>query len=60
MKYNTKIKNKNVGYAVVGNKIFSNLCLAEIYCDKHNLDPDDYIKSENKETLAYAKEIAVL
>lgn len=59
MKYNRKIKNKNMGYFLVNRKVFSSLRKAEQYCDKNKLDPDDYIRSESPDVLKEAKEICL-
>lgn len=59
MKYNRKIKNKNIGYFLVNRKVFSSLRKAEQYCDKNNLDVDEYIRSESPDVLKEAKEICL-
>lgn len=59
MKYNRKIKNKNIGYFLVNRKVFSSLKKAEQYCDKNNLDVDEYIRSESPDVLKEAKEICL-
>lgn len=57
MKYNRRIKNKNIGYCLVGKRVFNSLRAAEIYCNDNNLDVDDCILSENKDVLDEAKKI---
>lgn len=59
MKYNRKIKNKNIGYFLVNRRVFSSLRKAEQYCGKNNLDVDDCIRSENPDVLKEAKEICL-
>ena len=55
--YNTKIKNKNIGYFLVNKRVFNTLYKAELYCDKHGFDVNKFIRSENPEVLSEAKEI---
>jgi len=55
--YNTKIKNKNIGYFLVNKRVFNTLYKAELYCDKHGFDVNEFIRSENPEVLSEAKEI---
>lgn len=57
MKYNKRIKNKNIGYCLVGERVFNSLRVAEIYCNDNNLDVNDCILSENKDVLDEAKKI---
>ncbi len=57
MKYNRKIKNKNIRYCLVGKRVFNRLRAAEEYCEKHNLDVDENILSENPKILEEAKNI---
>jgi len=59
MKYNRKIKNKNIGYFLVNRRVFSSLRKAEQYCDKNNLDVDEYIRSESPDVLKEAKEVCL-
>jgi len=58
MSFNKRIKNKNIGYFLVGKRVFTELHAAENYCDKKGLDVDEYIQSENKEVLDQVKGIA--
>ena len=57
MKYNRRIKNKNIGYCLVGKRVFNSLIVAEIFCNDNGLDVDDCILSENKDVLDEAKNI---
>ena len=57
MKYNRRIKNKNIGYCLVGKRVFNSLRVAEIFCNDNGLDVDDCILSENKDVLDEAKNI---
>ena len=59
MRYNRKIKNKNIGYFLVNRKVFSSLRKAEQYCDKNNLDVDECILSESADVLNEVKEISL-
>jgi len=59
MKYNRKIKNKNIGYFLVNRRVFSSLRKAEQYCDNNNLDVDECIRSESPDVLKEAKEICL-
>ncbi len=59
MRYNRKIKNKNIGYFLVNRKVFSSLRKAEQYCDKNNLDVDECILSESADVLNEVKEICL-
>ena len=56
MEYNRRIKNKNIGYCLVGKRVFNRLRVAEIYCNDNNLDVD-CILSENKDVLDEVKKI---
>lgn len=57
MKYNKRIKNKNIGYCLVGKRVFNRLRAAEVFCNENNLDVNECILSEDMEVLAAAKEI---
>jgi len=57
MKYNRKIKNKNIRYCLVGKKVFNRLRAAEVFCNENNLDVGENILSENKDVLEAAKQI---
>lgn len=59
MKYNRKIKNKNIGYFLVNRRVFSSLRKAEQFCDKNNMDVDECILSESADVLKEAKEICL-
>lgn len=59
LKYNRKIKNKNIGYFLVNRRVFSSLRQAEEFCDNKNLDVDYYILSESADVLKEAKEICL-
>ena len=58
MKYNRRIKNKNIGYFIVKGKVFNSLHQAEEYCRENNLDLNDEILSENDDILKQAKVIS--
>lgn len=57
MKYNRRIKNKNIRYFLVGKRVFNSLRAAEVFCNENNLDVDDCILSEDKDVLEAAKKI---
>lgn len=57
MKYNRRIKNKNIRYFLVGKRVFNSLRAAEVFCNENNLDVNECILSENKDVLEAAKQI---
>lgn len=57
MKYNKRIKNKNIGYFLVGKRVFNSLRKAEQYCEINKLDVDDCILSEDTGVLMTAKDV---
>lgn len=57
MKYNRRIKNKNIKYCLVGERVFNSLRVAELFCNDNGFDVNDCILSENKDVLAEAKKI---
>lgn len=57
MKYNKKIKNKNIGYFLVGKRVFNSLRKAEQHCETNKLDVDDCILSEDNGVLMTAKDV---
>ena len=57
MKYNRRIKNKNIGYFIVRGRVFNTLHQAEEYCRENGLDLDEEILSENADILKEAKAI---
>lgn len=59
LKYNRKIKNKNIGYFLVNRRVFSSLRKAEQFCDKNNMDVDECILSESADVLKEVKEICL-
>jgi len=58
MKYNRKIKNKNIGYFIVRGRVFNTLHQAEEYCRENGLDLNEEILSENADVLKEAKAIS--
>jgi len=58
MKYNRRIKNKNIGYFIVRGRVFNTLHQAEEYCRENGLDLDEEILSENADVLKEAKAIS--